>query len=351
MINGKPVGDSHPTYITFEAGPTHNGLESAIKLVDEAAKAGADAVKFQLLDPSRLVSDKKLMFEYDVLLDKEQGTTEKVSEPLFDILQRRCLTQDEWRTLKEHCDMLGIAFFSTVTFYDELTFLVELGVDTIKICSGDIDFFPLIRDCARRNLCLQFDTGNATIGEVEKAVDIAMEEGCQRIIVHNCPSGYPARLESINLRIIPTLKAMFGFPVAFSDHTPGWEMDIAAVALGANLIEKTITLDRTTRSVEHLFSLEPSDMRAFVASIRDLEKALGNTRRIMSEDERKRALTVRRSVVASRNIQVGEKVNRETIEFSRPGSGIRPAMSDLIMGRSFRRNVLKGELINFDDLE
>lgn len=350
-LGGRSIGDGNPVFLVFEAGPTHDGLVTAKKLVTLAAQAGADAVKFQLVDPDRLVSDKKQLFAYNVLVDKESGRTEPVEEPLYDILCRRTLTRDEWAELKAHCDAEGIVFFSTATFRDEVDFLKELGCETIKVCSGDVDYLQLIDYCARTGACIQLDTGNATLGDVERAVDTALAAGNDKLIVHNCPSGYPARLESINLRLIPTLKRMFGCPAAYSDHTPGWEMDIAAVALGANLVEKTITLDRMTPSVEHLFSLEPDDMRAFVQSIRDVEKALGYSRRVMRPEERRKALAVRRSMVVSRDVKSGETVTEDNVDFARPGYGIRPEMSGMAMGRAFRRDMAKGQVINVNDLE
>jgi len=350
-IAGRLIGKGYPTYITFEAGPTHYGIDNAKKLVEKAALAGADAVKFQIVDPDRLVPDKKQLFSYEVLIDRETGAREKIVEPLYDILKRRCMSREEWIEVKKYCDEQGITFFSTATFWDEVDFLAELGVDTIKICSGDVDFFQLIRKCARMGMCIQLDTGNATLGEVERAVDNALEEGCERILIHHCPSGYPARLESINLRIIPTLERLFGFPVAFSDHSPGWEMDIAAVALGANMIEKTITLDRTTRSVEHLFSLEPEEMRAFVQAVRDLEKALGSTRKIMSREERENSLAVRRSIVLAREVEAGEEVTEEVLDYARPGSGLRPEMAALLKGRTFACHLGKGHILGLSDIK
>ncbi|MBA1329761.1 N-acetylneuraminate synthase, partial [Candidatus Endoriftia persephone str. Guaymas] len=223
-IGNRYIGDDHPCFITFEAGPTHNGLEMAKRLVKHAAEAGADAVKFQIFDPERLVADKKMPFSYEILVDRESGRLQRVEEPLYEILHRRCLSRDEWRELKRYSDSLGLAFFSTASFEEDIDLLVELGCDSIKIASGDINHHPLLRYAARTGLCLQLDTGSATLGEVETAVDLILTEGNEQIIIHQCPSGYPARLNSINLNIIPTLKRLFPFPAAFSDHTPGWEM-------------------------------------------------------------------------------------------------------------------------------
>lgn len=351
VFNGRPIGDGQPVFIVFEAGPTHDGFETARQLCSLAAEAGADAVKFQILAPDRLVSDKTQLFSYDTLLNKETGEIQTVSEPLYDILARRCMSKVEWTDLKRECDKLGIIFFSTATFFDEVDFLLSLGCETVKICSGDIDYFQLIEYVAKKGLCIQLDSGNATIGDIERAVDVSYNAGNERLIIHNCPSGYPAKFESVNLKMITTLKTMFQCPVAFSDHSPGWEMDIAAVALGANMLEKTITLDRCTPSIEHMFSLEPADMRRFVQSIRELEVALGSHRRVMTPEAKKRAAAVRRSLVLSRDVSAGEIISADAIEFSRPGSGIRPALASYVVGRRFRKTLRKGTILSFEDIE
>ena len=144
-LNLREIGDGKPVFIVFEAGPTHDGLDSAKELVRHAIEAGADAVKFQILDPDRLVSDKSQVISFDILLDKKTGETKTVSEPLYNILQQRCMSRQEWTHLKRYCDDMGIIFFSTATFYDEVDFLADIGCETVKVCSGDIDYFQFIR--------------------------------------------------------------------------------------------------------------------------------------------------------------------------------------------------------------
>lgn len=350
-IGNREIGDGYPCFITFEAGPTHEGLESAKRLVNLAAETGADAIKFQTFDPDRLVADKKMPFRYDVLLDRTTGSTETIEEPLYDILCRRTLTPDEWRELKKYSDSLGLVFFSTVGFEEDVHLLEELGCHSIKIASADVNHFPLIRCAAKTGMCIQLDTGNATIGEVEKAVDVCKSEGNNRIIIHNCPSGYPARLESINLRIIPTLKKMFPeYPIAYSDHTPGWEMDVAAVALGANLVEKTITEDRTTRSVEHVFSLEPGEMDKFIQTIRDVETALGHSRRVMYPEELEKRKNVRRSVYLKTAVKTGQKLEEAEVEFRRPGFGIGPDMYETMLDLHFVSDLPADHHLRLGDL-
>ncbi|WP_137938068.1 N-acetylneuraminate synthase family protein [Chitinivorax sp. B] len=341
----RKVGDGEPCFITYEAGPTHDGLVSAKRLVKLASEAGADAVKFQILDPDRLVADKKLLFSYEVLVDKATGRLETVEEPLYDILCRRSMGHVEWRELKAYCDELGLAFFATVGFDDEIALLESLHCDSIKIASADVNHFPLIRKAARTGMCIQLDTGNASLGEVEQAVDVIRSEGNENIIIHQCPSGYPARLESINLNIIKTLKQMFPYPVAFSDHTPGWEMDVAALAVGANLLEKTITEDRCTRSVEHVFSLEPQDMRQFIQTIRDVETAFGGNRRILHAEELAKRKRIRRSVHLNQPVQAGQKLADVAVEFRRPGFGITPDQYEGLLQCTFNQALPVGTLL------
>jgi sialic acid synthase SpsE len=349
-IRDRRIGDGHPVFITFEAGPTHDGVATAKRLVDHAADAGADAIKFQIMDPDRMVADRSVMFDYEVLVDRETGRTETVTEPLYDLLARRALSFDGWRTVKERADQRGLAFFATVGFDDEVDLLERLGCDSIKIASGDVNHLPLIRRAARTGMCLQLDTGNATLGEIETAVDAIRAEGNESIVIHQCPSGYPARLDSINLNVIPTLKRLFGCPAAFSDHTPGADMDIAAVALGANLVEKTITEDQTIRSVEHVMSLEPADMRRFIAAIRDVEIALGASRRIMHAAEYAKRAKVRRSTFLAEAARAGTRLGDATVVFRRPGDGIGPDAYETLVDRPLARDLPAGHRLDWPDL-
>ena len=183
------------------------------------------------------------------------------------------------------------------------------------------------------------------------AVDVIRAEGNENIIIHHCPSGYPARLASINLNVIGTLRRMFPFPIAFSDHTPGWDMDIAALALGARLLEKTISEDRTTRSIEHIMSLEPGDMVAFVQAIRAVETALGSPRRILHPEEEVRRRSVRRSAFMKTAVSKGQRFDQSLVDFRRPGHGISPDRIDELSGAVFRTDVREGALLRREDLE
>ena len=350
-IGERLVGSGHPVYIVFEAGPTHDGLSMAKKLADMAADAGADAIKFQILDADKLVSSHEALFSYERLVDRESNGTETVTEPLLDILRRRELKREEWAELIDYCQSRGVEFFSTATNAEELEFLASHGVKTVKVCSGDVTYHKFLRETAQYNWSVQVDTGSATLGEVEQAVGVLEDAGCAKIIINHCPSGYPARLESINLRILSTLQTMFAYPIAFSDHSSGCDMDIAAVALGANIIEKTITLDKTTRSPEHIMSLEPAEGQNFVRRIRELEVALGGSRKKMSPSERQGQMVARRSLFAGKDAPAGTVLTTDMIRYSRPDNGIPADQDHLILGRTLRKPVKDGDILDISHVE
>ena len=350
MIGNSRLGRGEPVCIVFEAGPTHDGLETAKALVDMAADAGADAIKFQILDTDALVPDRSVQFTYKWLADREAGRVETISESLWEILKRRELGFDEWAVLIEYCRERGVAFFSTATYEHELKFLHEHGVNTVKICSGDITHHEFLRSAAKYDWSVQIDTGGATLAEVEQAVDVLEQAGCRKVIINHCPSGYPARLESINLRVLTTLGQMYPrYPVAFSDHTPGWRMDVAAVALGANMVEKTVTLDRGIRSPEHIMSLEPSEAREFVQVVRDLEIALGQPRRIVTDKERAVQIVGRRSLFAAKDMAKGDVLTQECLAYARPGDGIPANLDGLVLNRRVNHDLKCGDKLNLAD--
>tara|TARA_X000000950_G_scaffold273006_1_gene356287 strand:+ start:1422 stop:2483 length:1062 start_codon:yes stop_codon:yes gene_type:complete len=341
-LAGKKLNYSK-THIVFEAGPTHTGIESAKKLADLTKKAGADSIKFQTIDADRLMADKTVLFEYSYLHKKPDGNLSyiPIKEPLYDILKRRYLSKDDWRELKQHCDSIGLHMFTTACYKDEVDFLVnDLKIDSIKINSSDINQLELIRYVAKKGVNIQLDTGSSDLWEIEKAVIAIEEEGNENIIIHHCPSGYPARLESIHLNMIPTLKEMFpSYLIAFSDHNPGFEMDIAAISLGAGMVEKTITLDRFIKSCEHSYSLEENDSLEFIKVIRDIEVAFGDKRRILPPYKRASRKNTRRSPYAQRDMKQGELIQSTDFEFKRPGIGLSEEEFEGLLGTPLKEDL------------
>ena len=348
-IGKKSIGNNSPCYITLEAGPTIDGFESAKKLIEVAANSKADAIKFQILNADELVADKAQLFEYKILTNKFSGKTKTINEPLFDILKRRELTDDEWKELKKVCDSYGIEFFATIFSEHHLELINRLGASTVKIASSDINHIPLIVKAAQTGMCVQLDTGNASYGEINFAIKKIEERGNNKIIIHHCPTGYPAHLDNVQLSEISKLKKLFPYPIAFSDHTPGWHMNIAAVCMGANMIEKTITLDRTTPSVEHMFSLEEKEATVFVGEIREVEQAIKDTERKLNPDFKKRYAT-RRSIFSKSHIQKGTKIMEEHLEYRRPGFGLGPERLDDICSKMAKIDIPAGTMIGLDQV-
>ena len=348
-IGRKTIGNDSPCYITLEAGPTINGFASAKKLIEIAAKTGADAIKFQILNADYLVADKKQLFEYKILKDKKTKEIETVNEPLYDILKRRELLDDEWVELKNICDEYKIEFFATILSEHHLDLMSKIGVKTIKIASSDINHIPLIVKAAKTGMSIQLDTGNASYDEIAFAIKKIEEQKNNNIIIHHCPTGYPANIESVQLAEITKLKNLFPYPVAFSDHTPGWHMNIAAICLGANMVEKTITTDKTTPSVEHMFSLEENEVQQFIKEVREVEQAITDTERKLNPDLKKRYAT-RRSMFSKSDIQKGTKITEEHIEYKRPGFGLGPERLDDICFKFAKNDIPAGTMIALDQL-
>ncbi len=350
-LNGRKIGNKNPCFITFEAGPTHQGLESAKRLALITKNAGADAIKFQVFDSNRLVSDPFVKFSYEILVNKTTGETKKITEPLKDILVRRDMKLNEWKELKLYCDSIDLLFFATACFYDDVDFLLKIGCQSIKIASADINHIPLIRYVAKTGICIQLDTGMSTIDEISRAVEVIHKEGNNNIIIHHCPSGYPANLNNVNLNMISEIKSRFDCIVAFSDHSPGWDMDIAAIALGAELVEKTITEDRTTPLVEHIMSLEPKETNKFVELVRDLEKAMGKKNRVLSDQELEARKVGRRSLHVIKNLPENHLIKETDLDFRRPGYGIPPDKLQEVINKPLINKKKSGEILNWDDLK
>lgn len=309
-IGNKNCGAGRPVFIAMEIGATLTEFDSALHLLDAASAAGVDALKVQILNPDKLVGDPAIR----VAWTNNDGRLR--SATMLEILNRRVLAPEEWATLATATHAKHLAFIATVDFPDTLELACRIEADALKACSGDINNLAWLAEMAKRGLPMMIDTGHATIGEIERAVDTIVAAGNEQIVIHIQGSGYPTRLEAINLQVITTLKQLFPeCVIAFSDHSVGHDMDVAAVALGAAMVEKTLTLDRTQDGPEHVMSVEPQEAAIFVQSIRALEIALGCPRRILTDAERSAKQNARRSLYAGPH---------GTFEWRRPGSGIEP---------------------------
>lgn len=327
--------------IIAEAGVNHNGsLELAKKLVVEAKKAGADYVKFQTSTPEKVISVFAEQAEY-------QKTNTGTQESQLDMVRKIMLSLEEYRPLKEYCDMVGIKFMSTPFDLDAIDLLAFFDMDYMKVPSGEMTNLPYLRKIAKLNMPVILSTGMSRIGEIEDAINILIDGGMKRedIILLHCNTEYPTPYEDVNLKAMLTLRDTFGVRVGYSDHTKGIEVPIAAVAMGAEVIEKHFTLDHNLPGPDHVASLEPQELKAMVDSIRNIEKAIGNGLKVVSASEEKNIKIARKSIIAARDIKMGDIFTEENLTVKRPGNGVSPMLWDSVIGTKAKRDFVYDEPI------
>lgn len=327
--------------IIAEAGVNHNGsYELAIKMVDEAKRAGADYVKFQTAKPELVISTFAPKAEY-------QKETTGAAESQLEMCKAIHLPLTDYKPLKEYCDKVGIGFMSTPFDLISIDVLEPLDMDYYKIPSGEITNLPYLRKIASKHRPVILSTGMCEVEEVEAALQVLEQGGVKRsdIIVLHCNTEYPTPMADVNLRAMDDLRRSLGVEVGYSDHTKGIEVPIAAVALGATVIEKHFTLDKTMEGPDHKASLEPDELKAMVDAIRNIEQALGDGHKHVSPSERKNMDIARKSIVAARDIRKGEVLTEENITTKRPGNGISPMRWDSVIGTTAIHDFGYDELI------
>lgn len=341
-VGERRIGPGLPCFVVAEAGVNHNGrLETALALVDAAQRAGADAVKFQTFSADRLATKDAPQAEY-------QARASGRAESQHEMLKRLELGPEAMEAVAAHCRHAGILFLSTPfdeTSCDELD---ALGVPAFKLGSGDLTNLPLLRHAARKGKPLLVSTGMATLDEVARAVDAVRAEGCQRLVLLHCVSSYPADPADTNLRAIGTLREAFGVPAGFSDHTEGDEAALAAVALGASMVEKHLTLDRSQAGPDHRASTEPAAFAEMVGRIRRVEAALGDGHKAPAAAEAGIARVARRSLVAACPIPAGTVLDPGMVRIRRPGTGLAPDRLESLLGRRANQDIAEGAVLASD---
>lgn len=328
-------------YIIAEAGVNHNGsIEFAKQLVDVAVCAGADAIKFQTFKAANLVSKKAEKADY-------QKQTTSAEESQFDMIRKLELNEVAHRVLIAYCQEKGIEFLSTPFDHDSIELLHSLGIKTFKIPSGEITNLPYLRHTGRLNKQIILSTGMASLGEIETALEVLVNAGTARnqISILHANTEYPTPMQDVNLRAMQTIGLAFNLPYGYSDHTQGIEVPIAAVALGASVIEKHFTLDRNMEGPDHKASLEPEELAAMVQSIRNIEIALGSAVKQPSPSEAKNKPIARKSIVAKIAIKKGERLTADNLTVKRPGTGISPMRWDEMLGSVAQRDYQADDLI------
>ncbi|MHB8799690.1 MAG: N-acetylneuraminate synthase [Thermoanaerobaculia bacterium] len=344
-VAGRSVGPGQPCFVIAEAGVNHNGdLGLARRLVDAAAKAGADAVKFQSFRAEKVVSKDTPLADYQ-RQNAGQGTS------MLELVKRLELSPAHHRTLLDHCREQGITFLSTPFDEESADLLEELGVPAFKLPSGEVTNADLLRHVGRKGRPVILSTGMSTLVEVASAVDELETAGCRTVVLLQCVSNYPADPADVNLRAMRTLELAFARPAGYSDHTLGNEVAFAAVAMGACLVEKHFTLDRSLPGPDHKASAEPSELATLVRGIRCVEAAFGTGVKVPAPSEANTASVARRSLVAARDIAAGELLTADAIAFRRPGNGLPLSRRTSLVGRKARRDVAADSLLAEDMFE
>ena len=336
--------DKGSCFIIAEAGVNHNGdMNLARKLIDAAVDAGADAIKFQTFTAEDLVIEDAEKAEY-------QKETTDASESQLSMLKKLELKKNEFKELAEYVREKGIMFLSTPFSQKSVDILEDCGVPAYKIGSGDLTNIPLLEYVAEKGKPIIISTGMATLDEIDEAVNAVRRKGNNDIILLHCTTSYPAKVESVNLKAMETMKSAFGFPVGYSDHTIGITIPIAAVAMGAKVIEKHFTLDCDLPGPDHKASIEPKELRDMISAIHEVEIAMGNGIKKPTDEEIKISKIARRSIVSKTVIPEGTVITEDMLEVKRPGTGIPSKDLKKIVGRTAKENIKKDSVLRWNQI-
>ena len=329
--------------IIAEAGVNHNGdINNAKKLIDKAVEANVDYIKFQTFKTELCISKNAVKADYQI------ENTQNSSESQLEMVKKLELSFEQFVELEKYCQQKGVQFLSTGFDFESLEFLAGLGITIAKVPSGEITNLPYLRKVATLFPEVILSTGMATITEIKDAIKVLTDNGVSKdkIIVLHCNTEYPTPMEDVNLKAMLHIQRELGVPVGYSDHTLGIEVPIAAVALGATVIEKHFTLDKTLPGPDHKASLEPDELKAMVSAIRNIEKAIGGLGlKEVSKSEEKNKPIARKSIVASTDIKKGDIFTPENLTVKRPGTGISPMQWDEVIGKEAKRDFQEDELI------
>jgi N-acetylneuraminate synthase len=344
-VGKKKIGLQNPCFIIAEAGVNHNGdVDLAEKLIDAAVAAGADAVKFQTFKAEKTVTLTAEKAEY-------QKSMTGTNESQYEMIKKLELSDADYWVLSKHAQKAGIFFLSTPFDEESVDLLDQIGVPVFKIPSGEITNLPLLKKIAQKSKPIILSTGMATLGEIEEALNYLKQHGAEDIILLHCTTNYPAPVASVNLCAMETLRCAFQVPVGYSDHTEGITIPIAAVAMGACVIEKHFTLDRTLPGPDHRASLEPQELAMMVKVVRDVELARGNGIKSPTEEEEAIKRVARRSIVATRDIRVGDVLTEGDVAIKRPGTGIEPRYLGAVMRMKAKVPIQRDQVIQWDMIE
>lgn len=339
-IDSRIIGRGTPCFIIAEAGVNHNGdMKLAKKLIDEAKKSGADAIKFQVFKTEKLVSKNTALASY------QRENTKTRSQ--YDMLKKYELSESQFRQLFQYCIKKKIIFLASAFDSESAKFLDGMNIKAFKIGSGELTDFQFLELVAKFKKPIIMSTGMSTLDEVKEAVEVIYAVNNQKLILMHCTSNYPADYRDVNLRALITLEKQFDLPIGYSDHTEGTEIAVAAVALGSALIEKHFTLSRKMRGPDHKTSIEPKAFKAMVQAVRNVEKSLGSGQKRPAFREKHIMGLVRKSLVSNIDIPKGMALKKSMITIKRPGTGIEPKYYNEVLGRKVKKFVKKDTVLTW----
>lgn len=340
-IGKTKVGGDSPVFVIAEAGVNHNGdLNIAKEMVDAAVEFGASAIKFQTFKAEKLATKEAPKAEYQKELSQKE-------ESQLDMLKKLELSKEETKDIFNYCEKKRIGYFSTPYGFETASILQELGTPAYKIGSSDIDNYPLLKQIAKYGKPVILSSGMSTLGEIVDSLNWLRDGGCKEIALLHCVTSYPAKFEDVNLRVLQTFQQAFDVPIGFSDHTLGIAVSLAAVALGAKLIEKHFTLDKNMVGPDHKASLEPEEMKSMIDGIRNIEKSLGSPVKRLLPSEIPIKEVARKSITAAKDIPKGTLITKAMLAVKRPGTGISPKYWKIIIGRKTKADIKKDEMISW----
>lgn len=331
-------------FIIAEAGVNHNGdIKIAKKLVDMAVKCGADAIKFQTFkaEESTGAFAEKAQYQYE---------NSPIKDSQLEMIKKLELPFEQFNEIQDYCNKKGITFISTPDGSDSLNYLISLNVPLIKIGSTEVTNYEFLKQIGEKGKTIILSTGMSTLGEIEKALDAIYSTGNKNVKLMHCTTDYPTLVEDVNLRAMITMREAFKVPVGLSDHTLGIEAAVAAVAMGAEFIEKHITLDRNMEGPDHKASMPMGEFEKYVHHIRNTEKLLGDGIKRPTSREKAIMKDVRRSIIAAYDLKKGTIIEKNMFSYKRPGNGIQPELDYILVGRELKRDLKKDEVIQWKDI-
>ncbi len=343
-IGGRMVGEGCPAFLIAEIGSNFDhDLDRAFKLIDLAVECGADAVKFQSFLPDKIINSKAFK-------GMKRGFQANWEKDVYTVYTEAHLPRDWHHKLMDYANKAGVVFFSSPYDFAGIDLLAEMGTPVLKVGSGDVTWLEILKHHASKKLPIMLGTGACTLAEIDNAVNTLSEAGCDELVLLQCVTNYPSSFESANLRAMVNMGSVFGVPYGYSDHSPGITVPVAAVAMGACVVEKHFTDDKTRKGPDHPHAMDVSEFTAMCTAIRELESAMGDGIKRVTKEESDTRILQRRALYAARHLEIGDIITRQDLLVLRPQHGITPDHLDQVLGSTLCRKVAKGDPITWQHI-